>query len=234
MKLASLPAGGPSFRRRRLVSLWWLMKRFDVVHMLKVTRMLEGADLLGQMTKHGPVILPAQEKSFHERTIRDLKPTLEELGLQASAVTCGKLLESLGSPLNRKRFGALSAELSERMIDELQNGFLLHLSPDEAAHYQHPLSGWEPATDRFPSAVGEIEEASKCFALSRYAACAFHLMRALEPVLRAIADELVIVKHKPTWDAYLGAMKDAVQLKYPAKNKADADKREYFAGVESH
>jgi hypothetical protein len=46
----------------------------------------------------------------------------------------------------------------------------------------------------FPSAMKEIREANTCFALDRYTACVFHLMRASEHAYRALAVALRVKK----------------------------------------
>ena len=68
------------------------------------------------------------------------------------------------------------------------------------------LFGTEVAA-RFPRAIVDIEEAGKCFALGRFTACVFHLMRVVEAGLAAISRSLNIVKHSPTWEAYLTVFK---------------------------
>jgi hypothetical protein len=42
----------------------------------------------------------------------------------------------------------------------------------------------------FPLAIEDISEAAACFALERFTACVFHLMRALEVAARVVADKL--------------------------------------------
>jgi hypothetical protein len=41
------------------------------------------------------------------------------------------------------------------------------LTAKEAEYYNKPIDGWKEAIDRFPSAIIDIEEMNKCFALSR-------------------------------------------------------------------
>jgi hypothetical protein len=105
---------------------------------------------------------------------------------------------------------------------------------DKASHFTEPLQSWSEAILAFRSSRDDIEEAEKCFALERNTACVFHLMRALESPLKCLSAELVIVKHSPTWDAYLSKMAESILAKFPDKSKAHADKRAYFAALEGH
>jgi hypothetical protein len=40
--------------------------------------------------------------------------------------------------------------------------------------------------------------------------------------------------YAPSWDGYLKNMEGRIQAKFPAKTKADADKRAYYSGLEGH
>jgi hypothetical protein len=57
----------------------------------------------------------------------------------------------------------------------------------EAALYREPWAGWVPTLERFPEAISDVEEASKCFAFDRHTACVFHLMRVAETGIRSVA-----------------------------------------------
>lgn len=56
-------------------------------------------------------------------------------------------------------------------------------------------------------------------------------MRALEPCLGALSRELGVVKHSPTWKAYLSAFPNAIALKFTNKNAADNEMRIFYSGV---
>ncbi len=57
-------------------------------------------------------------------------------------------------------------------------------------------------------------------------------MRSLETPLRLLSAELGIVKHSPTWEAYLSAMEKAIGAKFPDKTRAHQEKRSYFSALE--
>src|SRR5258708_19689687 len=62
----------------------------------------------------------------------------------------------------------------------------------------------EAVTDAFPSAITDIEEAGKCLAFDRNAACIFHLMRVMEVGLKALGQRLDInTAYKPGWEGIL-------------------------------
>jgi len=63
---------------------------------------------------------------------------------------------------------------------ELEQSLFFRVAPARIANYNNPYDGWESVTTRFPQLAEDIEEAQKCFALSRPTACVFHLMRVME------------------------------------------------------
>ena len=68
------------------------------------------------------------------------------------------------------------------------------LTIEESKHVGHAMLFGKGVSDAFPSESSrfEIEESGNCFALGRYTACVFHLMRALEKGLKALADDLEV------------------------------------------
>jgi hypothetical protein len=126
-------------------------------------------------------------------------------------------------------------QLLVTLKDEASLWVVLGVTPSDADFYRcdRPPFG-DTVAISFPSVAFDIEEASKCYALGRYTASVLHLMRALEPVLKAISDELAIQKHSPTWQAYLSAMPRAIEAKFSDKTSTHAEMREYFSGLEGH
>jgi hypothetical protein len=87
------------------------------------------------------------------------------------------------------------------------------LEPTKDSFFALEFSTFGPAfATAFPSAVFEIDEAGKCHALSRSTASVFHLMRAMEVGIGAVAACLQIpppVKAADkNWGKFLKAIKD--------------------------
>ncbi|RZT95299.1 HEPN domain-containing protein [Rivibacter subsaxonicus] len=89
---------------------------------------------------------------------------------------------------------------------------ILVLSPDKAALYERdePHFGPEVAAS-FPSAAEDIEEAGKCLALGRSTAAVFHLMRAMEIAVRAMATKLGIAKIDLPWGPLLSDINKEIE-----------------------
>jgi hypothetical protein len=115
----------------------------------------------------------------------DSHQTLESdciaLELTSSLATVRKIRAVLtGSDPTYSSLHSLHIELEGRLIDEAEAKVFLALNIREADIYNNPRKGWEEIVERFPDTVTDIEEASKCFALSRYAAAIFHSVQVVE------------------------------------------------------
>jgi hypothetical protein len=82
-----------------------------------------------------------------------------------------------------------------------------YLDPEHAKSFleAHQIFSAE-ALKCFPEASRDVEEGSKCFALGRYTASVFHLMRVMEHGMNALAAELGVVHDYKTWDKKIEKM----------------------------
>lgn len=104
-----------------------------------------------------------------------------ELGLVASLDTVRNMRKLLTEPeCKYGQLGELGNELHGRLIAEMTGRFFFRLSSRETEYYSNPWEKWEVIVSRFRETLGDVEEASKCFALSRYAAAVFHSLQVIE------------------------------------------------------
>jgi hypothetical protein len=111
-----------------------------------------------------------------------------------------------------------AAQLEERKF---------YFVPQERADYYCEGSPFEflgpkmepfaPVVEAFPSATTDILEAGNCFALARYTACVFHLMRVMEAGLKAIAKEMQ-VPYASNWGACISEIEKRSQADEFSKN----------------
>jgi hypothetical protein len=94
------------------------------------------------------------------------------------------LLVSLTTPgkeKTKKRIFKHFVETSlERLPDEMSTKIYFQLPHARKELFEEPRKPWEEVIARFPNAIQDIDEAAKCFALSRYAACVFHCVQIIE------------------------------------------------------
>jgi hypothetical protein len=215
MKPASLSADG---QRYRLVSLWGLMRPFRVDAFLDDIRLMVRVAAHFGKTGHTDddvdARISAEIKTKTAKRVTHLRGLCVEAGLTASIATANKILNLLsdGRP-KYVELGVLAEDLQERMIDELQALTILELSPQDAEYYNSPRKGWENLITRFPDIASDVEEAGKCFALSRYTAAVYHSVQIIESGLIVFGGFLQVSDPLSGWTAVTAAMSNIVNKK---------------------
>jgi hypothetical protein len=122
-------------------------------------------------------------------SLRNLDVHLETLGVRLTRTQVSRLLSALEKKPAEIKYGELREWLNSiisRLRDELSDACILVLNPENRRFYSplEPHFGDHFAA-QFPSALFEVDEAAKCFALERPTASVFHLVRVLEVGLKA-------------------------------------------------
>jgi hypothetical protein len=96
--------------------------------------------------------------------------------------------------------------------NEMEGRTLFVMRPKFAGYYDpaSPLFG-EPVDAAFPSSAPEIAEAGKCLAVGRWTAAVVHLMRALEPALKALQDAVQVDIPKEQWDQIINQIEAKIK-----------------------
>jgi hypothetical protein len=107
------------------------------------------------------------------------------------------------------------ATIQNRLTDELSLNLFFKLPQDRQKYFDEPLAGWEEVVARFPETISNVEEMSKCFALSRYAASVFHAVRTIESGLIPLGTFLGVDDPHSGWTAVTSKLaKLVVKTKY--------------------
>lgn len=114
-------------------------------------------------------------------------------------------------PLSLRDLGTAVESLSARVKDELEGRLFLYVRPDRVPYYQGSALFGQVVSDKFPAASEDIEEAAKCFALDRYTASIFHLMRAMEVAVRELSAKLGISNQSREWGKLLSDINTKIQ-----------------------
>lgn len=128
-----------------------------------------------------------------ETCCRDVKLGIVTLkGIERAQKEVGK------ENLTYTQLGAILAELERRLNDELSSIRFFHVPangtqyyPSKSAEYKKPLLSSQ-AMKKFAKSIEDSEEAGKCFALARYTACMFHLMRIMERGVQRLGKKLKV------------------------------------------
>ena len=156
----------------------------------------------GSMPELAAITFPIEARAQMSNTLPKARQHCADVGLIASIATIDKLLAVLSKP--DSTFGQvqkLGYELKSRLHDELFGTFFFSLTYSQSEYYSCPTKGWGEVTERFPTAITDIEEMGKCFALSRYAGAVFHSIQAIECSLIEFGKFLNVTDPLSGWTA---------------------------------
>jgi hypothetical protein len=161
---------------------------------------------IGNATKEN---LQAASTATRESLI-GLRTQAEQLGLTFSLPEIDRIKnradrgEHIGAPEINGIFSRIGDEIERCHFFHLENAYFAYYESSEK------LFG-EVVAKQFPSAIYELDEASKCIAFARSTAAVFHLMRIMEIGLRSVAECLNIPSpFNPggqNWGGILGQIK---------------------------
>jgi hypothetical protein len=211
-------------RLLKLVSLWD-MERFYADRFIKVVRTM---DYLKGISERGPVALGAEDSELRKGLLNNaqiLCKMLMGMGLRVSLCSAEKLEAALGPATEIGRgFSDLVDEINGRIEDEIGLTLCFIINQENARFYnqKEPLFSHFVA-DRFPDLATDISESGKCYAVGRFTACVFHLMRIMEYGVQRLGvsftgNEGIIDKD---WQNILNDVRGKINAKYPDKKDKD-------------
>lgn len=158
---------------------------------------------------------------------------VEKIGARSASIAANRLLQQVLSEVPNLSYSAAQMriiEIESRFADHLVDIKMFVLNQQETILMQpvdgllsvagHPVEGFAQA---FPNASFEIEEASKCIALSRSTAAVFHSMRALECGIKAMCVFIgapdVTKPSEKNWGHILKGIKEKIDEKWPKNTR---------------
>lgn len=179
----------------------------------------------------------AQVDNFRE-SIATVREICLDLDLPMSSLHAIQLLETISTPGAAGMLGSGQAQrivtmLSVTIENETSLRTFFAVSPERAKYYvaegQH-LFG-DKVEKAFRSTVFDSAEAGRCFALGRYTASVFHLMRVLELGLGVMADRFSISYDHTNWHNVIEGIEKAVRnMGDNLEKKVDwKDEQEFFS-----
>ena len=193
-------------------SLWDIMKSFAPHLFLAQIRMMEALSL----NHHGEITADMRAKA--QVIFDEISQDCVELNLDASKISAQRILKLLSqADCSYEQLRISVRELQERMIDQMSSPRFFWLSDQEAEYYNSPRKGWDEIISRFPDSIVDIEEAQKCFALSRYSAAVFHSLQVVEIGLIELGRVIVATDPQRGWNATTKRLNVILNTKYPAR-----------------
>jgi hypothetical protein len=200
----------------------------------------KGAGLAHSVLRMDRAFPDSKVTGLEEAVIRDYVHNVDsiendciELELTASLATLRKMQNVAQDDTSTQNkldvLMSLQIELHGRLIDEMQGKLFWTLSIKDAERYQHPRKAWEEIIERFPDAVTDVEEASKCFALSRYTAAVFHSVQVVEIGLIDLGKLIGVTDPHSGWTATTNRLHGIIKKGHEARTPFE---RQHFAFLE--
>jgi hypothetical protein len=110
-----------------------------------------------------------------------LDKACNSMAVPSTADAVKRLLDTIGANDCRYRnLSDLVRDIEMRLADDLKRVKMFVLDDNRAGKFSGVAETFGDVPAKFPSAVFDIDEAGKSFALARYTAAVFHLMRVME------------------------------------------------------
>jgi hypothetical protein len=199
----------------------------------KLTQLECWSAWMHEKQKGSSVSMPYIDKILS--TLDELKAHCTDLNIPLSVAQIERIRTTLPrSTGTMESKTLLLSSLRDRIKDELDAKMFLTLDAGRATLYRNTGHFGPDVGGRFPTALFDIDEASKCISLSRYTACVFHLMRSMEILVKEFASHFsVTINPKDVWGVILGNVKNAI-ASMPQSTQAEIDKRRYFDEAAAH
>jgi dihydroxyacetone kinase DhaKLM complex PTS-EIIA-like component DhaM len=126
-------------------------------------------------------------------------------------------------------------EVINRLWDELESHIFYQLESSKAKFYEKPEEFWGAEVSKaFPSALPELGDAARCYALGRNTACVFHLMRALEIALSCMAKVFGVPSNHTNWHNIIEQIESKIRDLSKAKPRNWKEDQEFYSQAASY
>jgi len=224
----------------RLVS-WWDVEQFSGKSLHEVVCFLEHmrcfwqhakpkgdeviAALMGQLA-----VLSIEGHKTTESTLRHVEATLKKSGLPTSAEAVAELRADFNLRAEGRGQAFVSTDVVAR-IDEIQRTIrremktvvFLYIGSERARQFTAPAEDWSSSVlTRWPEMRVDIEEASKCLALNRFAAALFHVLLVAEFGVIQVCKLLEKCGDRPGWGC-VGGLRRIVETPYEKRSSLEQE-----------
>lgn len=172
------------------------------------------------------------------RQIKSLKKRTKELQLIATHERCSQFLEWLAIDPKPEFIQVELLNITVALRHETRERLFLFITPNQAEYYDRDNLFGDLVCSAFPDAKTDIKEAGNCMAADLHTAAVFHLMRAMEFGLRALAKKLKVRLHRmdityATWEKVIGETQRKVDAlaNVPGRRKKKMDELEFYQGI---
>jgi hypothetical protein len=176
--------------------------------------------------------LSAQDRAHVKLTLQKVDEMCADLGFRALGRQVKRDIEiAKAKSTTYKQLGDLANNLKQRIGDEYESLLLVWI--EDADFFQKDDLFGEQVGERFKGASYDIKEAGNCYALRRYTACVYHLMRVAEAGLKAIGKHVGFPDDRPMWESVLKYIDAELRRDYGKMNELFKGDVEFISGISS-
>jgi hypothetical protein len=210
-----------------------LMQLFHVHTLLAIVNDIsELASWVANTPNYAEDALTEADVSASLERLADVGRLCATFGFNALSREVERNRQSIGDGCTYVELSKIAEALKTRIQDEYED--VLFLWIEEKNYYQKDDLFGPEVGEQFKGASFDIKEAGTCYAVGRYTACVYHLMRVAEFGLRSIAKRVGHPDDRPMWEpmltfinAELGRNRDKMSELF----KGDV---EFLSGIAAH
>jgi hypothetical protein len=170
------------------------------------------------------------EKELFLRQIVEWDEFFGGMGFTTCRASLSRVRHALQEP--EAKYGDVivpSNELIGRLNDYVRYRNFFSLTQRESDLFTQPRAGWGLGIERFPDIVDDVEEASKCFALSRYSAAVFHTVQISEAGLVELGKFLQVADPLPGWTSTSQALSKVIKKDHRERSQFERENFQFLA-----
>jgi hypothetical protein len=221
---------------------WWEMERFSADTFYKIAGILNAIKLefaKKDKNQNLPSIISENLRAGLIKKMENIQGECRKIALRHSVQKIGEFKEELTNKKNKITYQYIAVCINEIDHDikiELKSHLFMYIPFQRAEFYPYialePLFGWD-VQNKFPNMSEDISEAGKCFAVARYTACVFHLMRVMERTIQQLATKLGISfasAYDTEWQKIICDIRHQLKALYPKHTDPNRIKYESILG----
>lgn len=194
----------------RLIS-WLDMNKFSATEFYAIGAFFESVS--GVITSQ-PQEVPPEGRERICIILDSIAKSCGNISLKQSALATKRLHRELGEHMSKEALLTNLRSVTQLIHSEMESQLFLWVPGHRSEWYSkdaETILGVECCA-RFPSARREVEESAKCYAMGRFTASAFHLTRATEAGVKALAKAINFAPPNDNWTLVFRQMGNEFKL----------------------
>ena len=194
----------------RLIS-WLEMNKFGATEFYAIGAFFESVS--GVITSQ-PQEVPPEGRERIRAILDSIAKSCGNISLKQSALATKRLHGELGEHMSKEALITNLRSVTQLIHSEMETQLFLWVPEHRSEWFSkdaETILGAECCA-RFPSAQREVEESAKCYAAGRFTASAFHLTRATEAGVKALAKAINFTPPNDNWTLVFRQMGNEFKL----------------------